>query len=57
MTDKPKGVTWERFGYDEALAGLPSDPPYQPGHRAHTDYLEGFASGEFYLQRQADREA
>lgn len=53
MTDKPKNVTWERFGYDEAIAGLSSDPPYQPGNKAHDDYVSGYESGELFLERQA----
>lgn len=44
---------WYDKGRSEALAGLPSDPPWQPGHRDYTAYLEGYADGE----REAWQEA
>lgn len=42
---------WHDQGRADALAGLPSDPPWQEGHRDHTAYGEGFTDGE----READR--
>lgn len=41
---------WYKVGFNEALEGLPSDPPMQPGHKAYRDYREGYEDG----QRQLD---
>lgn len=44
---------WYKQGFSEALAGLASDPPWNPGHRDHASYCEGYVDGE----RQAERDA
>jgi hypothetical protein len=44
---------WYKTGFSDAFAGLNFDPPWNPGHRDHTSYAEGYADGE----RQAERNA
>ncbi|MEQ1950964.1 hypothetical protein [Mesorhizobium sp. CN2-181] len=42
---------WYKAGFQDALDGLPFDPPWQVGHRDHKNYTEGFRDGV----RQAER--
>ena len=44
---------WYKTGFADGAGGLGQDPPWQPGHRDHTAYCEGYVDGE----RQAEREA
>lgn len=48
--------TWYDKGFDDALAGLPADPPWQPGHRDHTSYSEGYADGERQVAQRVEHE-
>ncbi len=50
MARKP---TWYQQGFNDALAGLPSDPPWFRGNPHHESYVEGFADGA----RQAESNA
>ena len=43
---------WYETGFEDGLKGLGQDAPWNPGHRDHTSYCEGFVDGE----RQAERE-
>jgi hypothetical protein len=43
---------WYKQGFADALICI-CDPPWHPGHRDHTSYMEGHADGE----RQAAQDA
>lgn len=43
---------WYKQGLADAKEGF-CDPPWQPGHRDHTSYMEGHADGERALEREA----
>lgn len=48
--------SWYDKGVADALAGLPADPPWQPGHRDHTSYMAGYADGDEQAARKVERE-
>jgi hypothetical protein len=41
---------WYKQGFQDALDGI-CDPPWQQGHRDHTNYMEGHADGDRELSR------
>lgn len=47
---------WYKTGFEEGLSGPNCDPPMQPGHRSHEDYMAGYADGQRQQERNADRE-
>ena len=40
-----KKPTWYERGYDEALQGLPYDPPANPASISHLNYTSGYRDG------------
>lgn len=36
---------WYKEGFKDGRQGMPTDPPYFPGHKAYGEYLEGFKDG------------
>ena len=48
---------WYKNGFQDALDGLPSDPPMHPRHRSYLDYRDGYMDGEVQLSYDAEKEA
>lgn len=47
---------WYRQGYDDARYGM-CDPPWQPGHRDHENYMEGHRDAHADLDREAEEDS
>ena len=47
---------WYDTGFKEAVDGLPSDPPMQPGHRSHSDYVDGYRDGQLQNRVAAEND-
>lgn len=44
---------WYAQGHQDCLDGF-FDPPWQPGHRDYTRYVEGWNDAEAEIQRERD---
>ncbi len=47
---------WYQQGMDDAADGF-CDPPWNPGHRDHERYMEGWRDKQAELERLADQQA
>ena len=45
---------WYKQGFQDAIDGLPIDPPMHPKPRDYVNYCEGFVDGEWQLSLDAE---
>jgi hypothetical protein len=48
---------WYKQGFEDATSGVPSDPPWNPGHSAHANYCDGYRDGVAQVDADIEREA
>jgi len=47
---------WYSQGFEDAKGGVPSDPPWNPGHSSYENYCDGYRDGQAEIDRDIERE-